>query len=83
MVHYRFGFRYEHLGIKFAETELKEYAISMGFGLPLRKSRTMVNLGFELGQDGTIQNGLIQERFFRVMLGISIKETWFRKSKYY
>ena len=82
MVHYRVGFRYEHLGIKFADNEIKEYAISAGFGLPLRKSKTFVNLGFELGQNGTIQNDLIQERFFRVMLGISIKETWFRKSKY-
>lgn len=82
MVHYRIGFRYEHLGIKFADNDLKEYAISAGFGLPLRKSKTFVNLGFELGQNGTIQDDLIQERFFRVMLGISIKETWFRKSKY-
>lgn len=82
MIHYRFGFRYENLGIKFADNELREYAISAGFGLPLRKSKTFVNLGFELGQNGTIQNDLIQERFFRVMLGISIKETWFRKSKY-
>ena len=56
--------------------------LSVGFGLPLRKSKTFVNLGFELGQNGTIANDLIQERFFRVMLGISIKETWFRKSKY-
>lgn len=82
MVHYRMGFRYEHLGMKFANNELKEYALSVGFGLPLRKSKTFVNLGFELGQNGTIANDLIQERFFRVMLGISIKETWFRKSKY-
>lgn len=82
MIHYRIGFRYENLGIKFADNELREYAISAGFGLPLRKSKTFVNLGFELGQNGTIQNDLIQERFFRVMLGISIKETWFRKSKY-
>lgn len=83
MVHYRMGFRYEHLGIKFASNEIKEYAVSVGFGLPLRKSRTFVNLGFELGQNGTIDNNLIQERFFRVMLGISIHENWFRKSKYY
>ncbi|NOR86608.1 MAG: hypothetical protein GQ527_03270 [Bacteroidales bacterium] len=82
MIHYRVGFRYEHLGIKFADTEIKEYAVSVGFGLPLRKSRTMMNLGFELGQNGTIENDLIQERFFRVMLGVAIKETWFRKSKY-
>jgi len=82
MVHYRMGFRYEHLGMKFANNELKEYAISVGFGLPLRKSKTFVNLGFELGKNGTIADDLIEERFFRVMLGISIKETWFRKSKY-
>lgn len=83
MIQYRVGFRYEHLGMKFADTELKEYAVSVGFGLPLRKSKTMVNLGFELGQNGTINNDLIQERYLRVMLGVSIKETWFRKSKYY
>jgi len=83
MIHYRLGFRYENLGMKFADTELKEYAISAGFGLPLRRSSTVVNLGFELGQNGTISNNLIQERFFRIMLGVSIKETWFRKSKYY
>lgn len=82
MVHYRMGFRYEHLGMKFANNELKEYALSVGFGLPLRKSKTFVNLGFEIGQNGTIADDLIEERFFRVMLGITIKETWFRKSKY-
>jgi len=83
MMHYRMGFRYENLGMKFANNELREYAISIGFGLPLRKSKTMVNLGFELGQNGTIKDDLIQERYVRVMLGVSIKETWFRKSKYY
>ena len=83
MVHYRMGFRYETLGMKFADNELKEYAVSVGFGLPLKKSKTILNLGFELGQNGTISNNLIQERYFRVMLGVSIKETWFRKSKYY
>ena len=83
MVHYRMGFRYETLGMKFADTELKEYAVSVGFGLPLKRSSTILNLGFELGQNGTISNNLIQERYFRVMLGVSIKETWFRKSKYY
>ncbi len=82
MIHYRMGFRYEHLGMKFADNEMKEYALSVGFGLPLRKSQTFVNLGFELGQNGTLENDLIQERFFRVMLGVSIKENWFRKSKY-
>jgi hypothetical protein len=83
MIHYRAGFRYEQIGIKIADNNINEYAISLGFGLPLRKSATFINLGFELGQSGTIENNLIQERFLRVLLGISIKENWFRKSKYY
>lgn len=82
MIHYRLGFRYEHLGMKFEDTELKEYALTVGFGLPLRKSKTFVDLGFEFGQNGTIDKSLIQERYVRVMLGIAIKESWFRKSKY-
>ncbi len=83
MIHYRLGFRYENLGIKFAENNIKEFALSGGFGLPLRKSKTFVNLGFEIGQSGSIDNHLIQNRFFKVYLGISIKERWFIKNAYF
>lgn len=83
MIHYRLGFRYEKLGIKIAGTELNEVAISGGFGLPLRRSNTYINLGFEIGQNGTINNHLIQNRFFKISLGVTIKERWFIKNKYF
>ncbi len=83
LIQYRFGVRYNKLGLQFNNTEIKEYAISVGFGLPLRKSASILNLGIEIGQNGTIENSLIQERFVKVALGISIKENWFRKGKYF
>lgn len=83
LIHYRFGVRYNKMGLSLNNTELKEYAISVGFGLPLRKSSSILNLGMEIGQSGTIENSLIQERFFKVALGISIRESWFRKGKYF
>jgi hypothetical protein len=83
LVHYRLGVRYNKMGLQFNNTDIKEYAISIGFGLPLRKSASILNLGIEIGQNGTIENSLIQERFVKVALGISIKENWFRKGKYF
>lgn len=83
LIHYRFGARYNKMGLQFNNNTLEEYAISIGFGLPLRKSSTVVNLGMEIGQNGTIENNLIQERFFKIALGISIREKWFRKGKYF
>lgn len=83
LVRYRFGVRFNKMGLNFNNTDIEEYALSVGFGLPLRKSASIINLGIEIGQNGTIQNSLIQERFFKVALGISIKENWFRKGKYF
>lgn len=83
LVHYRVGFRYNKMGLQFNNNDLAEYAISVGFGLPLRKSATILNLGIEVGQNGTLESSLIQERFIKVALGISIKESWFRKGKYF
>ncbi len=83
LIHYRLGVRYNKLGLKFNNNVLEEYAISLGFGLPLRKSKSILNLGIEIGQNGTIESSLIQERFFKLALGISIRENWFRKGKYF
>lgn len=83
LIRYRFGVRYNKMGLNFNNTDIEEYAISVGFGLPLRKSASILNIGIEIGQNGTIENSLIQERFFKVAMGISIKENWFRKGKYF
>lgn len=83
LIQYRLGARYNNTGLQFNNIDIEEYAISLGFGLPLRKSATILNLGIEIGQNGTIESSLIQERFVKIALGISIRENWFRKGKYF
>ncbi len=81
-VNYRFGMRYGKSYININETQLNEFGISFGLGLPLMRTKSVINLGFEYGRRGTIDNNLLREDFFRVTLGVSINEIWFVKRKF-
>ncbi len=79
---YRAGLRYNQSYLDFGGTKINEFGISFGFGFPMKKSKTGVDLGFEIGSRGTTDNNLIKEIFFNVVLGVSIQEHWFHKRKY-
>lgn len=82
-VHYRLGFTYGRTYLHLRGQDLNEYALSFGFGLPLRGMRTMVNLGAQYGVRGTTADNLIRESSFKIVIGFSIYERWFVKRKYY
>ncbi len=86
-IHYRIGGRYAETMIELQNTQLTEYAFSVGAGFPLGRNFlmqnfSMVNIGFEAGQRGTITNGLIKEQFFKATLGFTINDRWFVKPKF-
>ena len=81
-VSYRFGVKYEQTPLEVNNKRINDFGISFGVGLPLRNSRSTVNLGFEFGQRGTVKNNLIQETYFKFMLGITMQQRWFSKPKY-
>ena len=86
----RFGFRQETTGIVVKNTSLKETGISFGVGLPLGGyySATNVagfsnlNVGLEIGQRGTQDDGLIKENYISLRLGMSLNDLWFIKRVY-
>lgn len=82
-ISYRAGFHYGQTPLNLQGKHLQEIGISFGIGLPLKKSKSMVNLAASVGRTGTTQNGLIQENFFKFTVGVNIFENWFFKSKYY
>jgi hypothetical protein len=82
-VRYRLGFFYNHTYLQLRGTQLNEYAVTLGFGLPLRGMKTMLNIGGQIGVRGTVQDNLIRETYFKFVLGFSIYERWFVKRKYY
>lgn len=86
-VTYRAGLRYENTGLLVDGTgnnsnftEIKDFGISFGLGLPLKRLST-VNMGFEFGKRGTTANNLIQENYFNFRLSLSLSDTWFIKRK--
>ena len=67
--------------------ELKQFGISLGAGLPIKKWRsydyqyTVINTAFQFGKRGSGVNN-ITENFFQFSLGFSLSDIWFRKMKY-
>ncbi|MEI8201806.1 MAG: hypothetical protein WCH34_02270 [Bacteroidota bacterium] len=80
---YRFGFRYGKTYLQLKDNQLSEWAISAGLGLPLRKTKSTINIGIEYSQRGTTANDLIKESFTKISLGVSINERWFVRRKFF
>ena len=80
---YRAGFNYQKTGLVVNDTEINEYGISFGVSLPIGLRLSNVNLGFELGNRGTTDNNLVEEKFFNFRMSLSLNDKWFRKQKIY
>jgi len=81
-VQYRLGFHYAKTFLEFNGTHLDEMAATIGFGFPIRRAGTTVQLSAEAGKRGTLQNNLLEEKYLRFTLGFSLNDRWFIKPKY-
>lgn len=81
---YRAGIRYEETGLSLNGNDINEFGISFGMSIPVGQTSAFSNatIGFEYGQRGTTNNGLIKEDFFSLSLGLSLNDKWFQKLKY-
>lgn len=84
---YRMGAKYNHSSLELRGKQMNNFGITFGLGLPirsiaLRRSKAMINLGFEIGKRGTLENNLIQENYVNFHFGVLINEFWFQKRKY-
>jgi len=82
-IHYRFGAKYQKTYLELKGNQLKEMAVSIGFGFPLRRTLSTFNVGVEYGSRGTTDQNLIKENYFKISFGFSVYEYWFRKPKFY
>jgi len=82
-IQYRFGFRYSKSYLHLRGNQINEFGLTFGVGLPVRGSRSTFNLAMEIGQRGTLNDGLIKENFIRFTLGVAMFERWFLKRKFY
>ena len=87
-VTYRAGLKIESPGISISSTgnptdftEINDFGISFGLGLPIGNQLSKVNLSFEYGNRGNTTSGLIKEKYFNLRLGLDLTDKWFRKRK--
>lgn len=86
-VNYRAGFFFGKDYVNADGNGLKQYGISLGAGLPVRKWNnydrqfTVLNMAFQFGKRGSSVNN-ITENFFQFTLGMSLSDIWFQKRKY-
>ncbi|MFW5758323.1 MAG: hypothetical protein ACOCYO_06545, partial [Bacteroidota bacterium] len=80
---YRAGIRYGESFLNVQNSAFDEFGISFGFSIPVRRSLSALNMGFEYSQRTPANESLITENFFRFNIGININERWFVKRKFY
>ena len=79
---YSAGAHIKQVGLEINNTAIKDFGISFGISLPSKRQLSNINLGFELGKRGEINNsGLIKENYYNFRLSLSLNDKWFRKRK--
>lgn len=80
-VAYRAGFKYEQTYLKLGGQRINNFGMTFGFGIPLYRSQSTLNIGGEIGKTGTTANNLIKENYFKFNLSVSLHDLWFMQRK--
>ena len=80
-VQYRLGGYYNRDYMKYGDNNVKEYGVSLGFGLPAPASKTVLNLGVEYSHRQAYPNPLVKEDYLFITIGINFNELWFWRNK--
>ncbi len=81
-VDYRIGANYNTGFLNISNQKIDSYFVSAGLGLPL-SNKAKLNISYSYGREGTLSNGLVEEKFHKITLNLSFIGNWFNKSKYY
>ena len=79
---YRAGLRYEKTGLIINSKSIDDLGFTIGLGLPITGTFSSINIGFEMGRRGTTDNGLIQQNYSNISIGLSLNDKWFEKRKF-
>ena len=79
---YRAGFNYENTGLVLNNEEIKGLNANIGLGLPVGRFNSNLNIGFEYGQKGNTNMGLIKENYYGFTIGLSFNDIWFQRRKF-
>lgn len=77
---YNFGISYKQNYLIVNKMEINELSGSFGFSIPI-VGNAFIDAGFTLGVRGVTDNGLVNEKFGRMTISISLGDYWFTPFK--
>jgi hypothetical protein len=82
LVQYRIGGHYEQTYIQLENSQLADYGVSMGFGFPMKRVATVVQMSIEAGRRGTTIKNLVEMNYIKFTIGFTLNDRWFVKDKF-
>lgn len=82
LVQYRFGAHYEQTYLQIHDNQLQDYGVSIGFGLPMKRVATTIQVALEAGRRGTTDNNLIELNYVKCSIGFTLNDRWFVKQRF-
>jgi hypothetical protein len=80
--YYRIGANYNTSYLNLENNTLNSRALTFGLGIPVKRNLSMFNIAFQVGDYGTLNDGLIKERFYNISVNLSLQDIWFLKRKF-
>lgn len=81
-VEYRIGCRYGESYTLFEGDQVKEYGITFGTGIPMRRSRSRISLAVDLSTRGGSNGEIPRETRISVGASLNLYDYWFLKRQY-
>ncbi len=81
-VRYRFGANFAKSYLLYEGTQLQSYGISLGLGIPVKRSPSIINFAFSYNKRYIPGNDILAENFFKFQLNMSLHAIWFNKREW-
>lgn len=81
-IKYFTGFNYDTGYLSINNQNIKNTSFSLGIGIPLENTKSLLNITYSYGQKGNIGNDLIKENYHKIGINLSLEAIWFVKNKY-
>lgn len=83
-LNYRLGVSYQTSYLYLKNTQLSDYFVSAGLGIPVGIGRlsSMVNVSAQYGVMGSANADLIKQNYWRINFGFTFCDRWFQKFRY-
>jgi hypothetical protein len=81
-IHYFSGINYDTGFLSINNKNVNNLTFSVGVGIPVDYTKSLLNITYSYGQKGSVGNDLIKENYHKIGINLSLEAIWFVKRKY-